>query len=846
MSLEPGSLFSVSLPHADSPPSSSSPPAALQLRLTEHALTQLAAALCPDGVHVDPSKLPPDLLRLDLGSASSEAALLIGPSRLPLQRSSEAAPHELFRLNHNETHLTRIATVTQKLSVRPSHVTAGAASRLKERQEEEDLRKERKRAVVVDQPINAAKLRQQRGSGIKPSAIGASALSRSSSLSKVSLIRQESRPDRHASMSPLRGRESLPQSSSAVNSPIFARQSTGSLQSSPEAKAASFGSSQRSRMEPDRLHLRHIDAESGQESGHSDNESITSIPKSRSSALERQTSGNAGASGSTAGAAAATAPAKKGGKLTTRQRLAKAAKGGSKPLVDADKRASATAATRTAAKAVTGSASRLSADVESQSSDARLTQISKSRTEAAKSVLPASQAKTRASVPVDAISKDPSRSSVRLTSSSQKAPPTKAEEVKEADVERRSQARSSKSPTRPAVEPPLKRRRAEAIEDPAKDGVEPPAPRTAASVAREARQPAGGRDEPSTSTARKALTSLPDAGVPSPAKKQRRLSPAQSSQQSRAGPPPPGPPPGPPPTKASTSGPPTASALHSRAPSRSPSPHIPLLPTVKGVGPGAAHWLEPWLDVRSRSDWHHLAARFSKTCDEYAVNKRRLDEERARLDREWSLATREEAEASQGGGGGGLMIVMDEDGGDEATHQIEPSLPPASTSRPHVSPPPIPTSAAPSSSSLAQAAPPRESPEEGMLEEGEMTAEPEPEAQDAAASASMSTGTDGSQDLATANARSDATSRTRSATPEDNLVWRSEGTSRSTTVSPPLSRPDGTGSGHDGRTGASGTAAPPPPPLPFKELEALAERHRELHGSLMRMQAVLVESKGRF
>lgn len=66
---------------------------------------------------------------------------------------------------------------------------------------------------------------------------------------------------------------------------------------------------------------------------------------------------------------------------------------------------------------------------------------------------------------------------------------------------------------------------------------------------------------------------------------------------------------------------------------------------IKGVGPGATHWSEPWLDVRSRSDWHRLAQRFAKTQEEYLSTRKRLEAENERLDRELELASNEEQEA---------------------------------------------------------------------------------------------------------------------------------------------------------------------------------------------------------
>lgn len=63
---------------------------------------------------------------------------------------------------------------------------------------------------------------------------------------------------------------------------------------------------------------------------------------------------------------------------------------------------------------------------------------------------------------------------------------------------------------------------------------------------------------------------------------------------------------------------------------------------IKGVGPGATHWSEPWLDVRSRADWHRLAQRFAKTQEEYLTTRKRLEAESEMLDRELELVSIEE------------------------------------------------------------------------------------------------------------------------------------------------------------------------------------------------------------
>ncbi|CBQ67627.1 conserved hypothetical protein [Sporisorium reilianum SRZ2] len=83
-------------------------------------------------------------------------------------------------------------------------------------------------------------------------------------------------------------------------------------------------------------------------------------------------------------------------------------------------------------------------------------------------------------------------------------------------------------------------------------------------------------------------------------------------------------------------------------PSSSPSTKASAVerPT-RGVGPGATHWSEPWLDVRSKADWHRLAQRFTKTQEEYLVSRQRLEAESERLERELELAAKEEQATAQ-------------------------------------------------------------------------------------------------------------------------------------------------------------------------------------------------------
>ncbi len=73
-------------------------------------------------------------------------------------------------------------------------------------------------------------------------------------------------------------------------------------------------------------------------------------------------------------------------------------------------------------------------------------------------------------------------------------------------------------------------------------------------------------------------------------------------------------------------------------------------------GPGATHWSEPWLNVRSKADWHRLAQRFRKTQEEYISSRQRLEAEKERLERELELASVEEASQASGVPAGNSLL----------------------------------------------------------------------------------------------------------------------------------------------------------------------------------------------
>lgn len=60
-----------------------------------------------------------------------------------------------------------------------------------------------------------------------------------------------------------------------------------------------------------------------------------------------------------------------------------------------------------------------------------------------------------------------------------------------------------------------------------------------------------------------------------------------------------------------------------------------------GVGRGAMHVAEPWLDVHSAKDWHELAKRFRRVFGEYTTGMSRLQEEGELLQKELGNAHQE-------------------------------------------------------------------------------------------------------------------------------------------------------------------------------------------------------------
>ncbi|PWZ02821.1 hypothetical protein BCV70DRAFT_229248 [Testicularia cyperi] len=246
--------------------------------------------------------------------------------------------------------------------------------------------------------------------------------------------------------------------------------------------------------------------------------------------------------------------------------------------------------------------------------------------------------------------------------------------------------------------------------------------------------------------------------------------------------------------------------------------------TVKGVGPGATHWSEPWLDVRSKSDWHKLAQRFAKTQEEYARSRQRLDEENQRLDREMALADVEERQAPAEPDSSLLFSphVMG------SAEELGPTTLARQTA----------TNTALNSGRTRGRQPADRTAEDGAAdespEEGEMLSSDAEEQRAGSDVEPSSTGPRESRgrghvrSLSTATSLSSpALSRSRSSSPE-NLIWRqNESWNRGGTTA--------------ARSGGSGSDRP----LSYKELAERVAHLNELHGSLARMHRVLVDYKAR-
>lgn len=245
---------------------------------------------------------------------------------------------------------------------------------------------------------------------------------------------------------------------------------------------------------------------------------------------------------------------------------------------------------------------------------------------------------------------------------------------------------------------------------------------------------------------------------------------------------------------------------------------------IKGVGPGATHWSEPWLDVRSKSDWHRLAQRFAKAQEEYLASRKRLEAESERLDRELELASMEEREAPRP-----YVTTGDTEIRAEQSLLFSPHKHPASDAdqpdlvmRDLEEETAINTSInsrtrCTNSTATAKAKPPAEDGDESP-EEGEMRSSDDEDGGRAdvgglGRSDTRSPGT------TTSSVDSVLLASRRSESP-DNIAWRSGATAARS---------------HDGADR----------PLSYTDLANRVQQLGELHGSLSRMHRVLVDFKAK-
>ncbi|GAC73461.1 hypothetical protein PANT_9c00133 [Moesziomyces antarcticus T-34] len=339
----------------------SSPPKVLQIRLTEQALQQLASAYTSSGS-------AKSQIRLNFDAAEPE--LLVGSVSIPLHASvpaassqsrppahgfspapSSAAPHELYRLSHDESTLTRVGTIAAKLSVKPTRDVSAVAQRLKQQKEEEELRKEQRRQALIQgsSPNLSVASSNSKSSANKTLAaarassssafFSSSPLSRSSSLTNVTAQRRQTGLLPPAAVSRAQSREVSPGARSSLPTTTHpkvqgasyesglsvsrtARATTDSPQTSSVAQMRSSSAAHSSSHRSSGIGGSSL---STQEEGH-----VSDDGQARRADL---TSSPASVSSDVAGGAA-----KKSSKLTTRQRLAKATKAGSRLLAMSERK----------------------------------------------------------------------------------------------------------------------------------------------------------------------------------------------------------------------------------------------------------------------------------------------------------------------------------------------------------------------------------------------------------------------------------------------------------------------------------------------------------------------------
>lgn len=746
MSLRSDSIYRVDLrqppTRTSEPEDDDSPPEILQIRLTEQALQQLANA------YADSDSARPQI-RIDVNL--SDPLLVIGGTNFQLHAplptasetaSSSTAPHELYKLSKDESTLHKIGTISSKFSVKPTRDVSAVAQRLKQQKEEEEHRKEeRRKALILGASPQIASSSSSK-SGINKNLASVRAAGGSSLLSSSSLARSSSSsrlPSRRepslvpaTSLSRGVSREPLP--GSRIDSPATghaklqgassddgrARRTARAITDSPQISAAVHSAT----------------------SSRTHDAGVTSVSRSLAIEEEGQLSEEESPRRTalhSSPASAASDATKKSSKLTTRQRLAKATKAGSRLLAVSERHATPERRTASASAsahnppslkpiasnvhATAESIKRPDTVSDSISSQPRAAAIDRAKEaltdapvrkarlereetsirgrelgkeqedKARKAPTPAPKPGSQPSVQVVTMRK--SRPSVQAEEPRAAISRPPAEESDErayrqdlparADIKHR-RGRSTDVDTRSfssttgkqtaqqsddqAADPGRRKRRRTndfvSSDDPAvaRGRQRSTSPRAIARTdesfvrRRDTSREGSIRRRDTTPTRHGAAHGSlpPSASMPSFAPSHRRLgSVAEAPDRDPRS------------TRAreyhdrrrdrsyDELAPDSPQPYRNESPHRSPDPKRSSQRSndrtasaerpIKGVGPGATHWSEPWLDVRSTSDWHRLAQRFAKTQEEYLAARKRLEAERERLDRELELAAQEEQTA---------------------------------------------------------------------------------------------------------------------------------------------------------------------------------------------------------
>ncbi|PWN49150.1 hypothetical protein IE53DRAFT_160664 [Violaceomyces palustris] len=595
MSLRPDSIYSLRvdrrhlgpLPSDPGGPSHAQDHPPLQLRLTEEALIQLAAAFC-ESESSSSSSRKPSFLRIHLDGDGP--SLRIGSSAHSLHQSAESTPHEICCLNRDETTLIKLGSLSKKLSVRPSSVGQGMASRLKERREEEDLRREeRRKAVMLDNPsvANSKKSSQKRreaGFSVHPAGSQSKGLL-TTSVSPLSSLRER----RELGGSQSGGRPAGVEASSLPSGAIIGaenRPEPGEISTNRSSELGSLsltsthlkgGESSPLKENPTGSVDRVVSHDRREEDENPSQDELE-FPGTRQVGLGRTRNFSPASTLASERSTASLAPRK--GKLSTRQRLAKAAKGKATTFSDSEKL--------------------------SKQNQGKLSIKEQGSPRSSSKGPPAAVDVNKDHRPGSSLMDSPNLS--RQGKFLPVGIPATSTTTSKGDVEERKKNDAERSRHRELNERIAARKQSRS------------------SVPR--------RSGASTSLDRGAEESEASCTELPSSKRQKMGNLRESSDLLKQK---------------------VNSSSHSSRSSSSPLPFaqeelpsIPKIvhrsePTHKGVGPGAARLDEPWLDLRSRSDWHRLSQRFQKTYEEYECIRRRLDHENSRLESERAKAIQEVA-----------------------------------------------------------------------------------------------------------------------------------------------------------------------------------------------------------